>query len=228
MHDGRRVICVILARGGSKGVPRKNVKPLRGRPLITYSIDAAKKARVIDGVLVSTDDAEIKKVAEDAGATVIDRPAELASDTAAYIDALHHLLRSAGVKPDTLVVNLENTFPIRAPEDIERCVELCDDSVDCVASMAEVKVNPALMFRLQGEMMVPYDASLTPKNRQEMETLYAYTGSILVGSAKFFFGQKSVAYGGRIKGYVMDERRSIDIDTPLDFEICEHVMGLPG
>ncbi|MDA7959523.1 MAG: acylneuraminate cytidylyltransferase family protein [Nitrosopumilus sp.] len=227
MRGGRDVVCIILARGGSKGIPRKNVRLLRGRPLITHSIDVAKQVDQIDRVLVSTDDAEIRRVAEEAGAEVVDRPAELATDTASYVDAVHHLLRAAGIRPETIVVALETTAPLRTKEDVERCIRLYGDDADCVISVTEVKSHPTYMFRMSGGMMAPFDESSRPGNRQEMETLYAYTGSILVASAGFLLSQKESVYGGRIRGHVMDERRSIDIDTPLDFEICEHVMGLP-
>jgi len=102
---------------------------------------------------------------------------------------------------------------------------LYDEKIDCVISVREVKVFPVYMYKEKNGYLFPYENSLEIKNRQEMEKLYAYTGSILVTMANILKNQQKIVFGGKIKGYVMDELHSIDIDTQLDFDICDFLMG---
>lgn len=224
MYNGRHVLCAILARGGSKGLPGKNVRILASKPLIQHSIDVAKKVKAIDEVVVSTDDGKIKDVSERAGAQVIDRPLELASDDASYLDAMHHLLAFVGAEKDWIVVSLETTSPIRSPEDIEKCIGMLDEGTDCVGAVVEVKAHPANMLRQKEGLMVPFDEHDKVDNRQTMDKLYSYTGSILVATAGFVMGQKRLMYGGKMRGYLLDEEKYVDIDTQLDFDICEFIL----
>ena len=122
MIDGKRVLAVIPARGGSKRTPRKNIKPFRGKPLIAWTIEAARGSQYIDMALVSTEDAEIATVADSLGSYVIERPAELATDTAANEDVMRHALTE---HPDhEWIVLLQPTSPLRTTEDIDRCIKL--------------------------------------------------------------------------------------------------------
>lgn len=228
MYDNREVLCLILARGGSKGVPRKNIRLLVGKPLIKHSIDVAEQTKYIDQTYVSTDDEEIKNISITAGAQVVDRPVELASDTAIYIDAVKHLLKSIKAKSDSIVVGLETTSPIRTSVDVERCIELFNNQLDCVATVTKAKNHPAYLFKLRDQLLVPFDSSIKQNNRQQMEEMYAYTGSILVTTVNFLQNQKTAVFGGKMKGYILDEKQSMDIDTLLDFEICEFIMKKYG
>lgn len=224
MYNNQEVLCFILARGGSKGVPRKNVKILGNKPLIKHSIDVAKQTKYIDKIFVSTDDKEIKEISLNSGAKVIDRPSELASDSAVYLDAIKHLIESIKIRKNTIVILLETTSPIRKVLDIEKCIELFNNQLDCIMSVTEVKIHPAYMYKKENEFLIPLDSFQKLKNRQEMEKLYAYTGSILVTTVGFLKNQKEIPFGGKMKGYLLDETSSIDIDTPLDFEICEFIL----
>jgi CMP-N-acetylneuraminic acid synthetase len=224
MYDGKTVSCFILARGGSKGVPRKNVKMLAGKPLISHSIDLAKQVKYIDKVYVSTEDKEIKRISEKSGAIVINRPVELASDTAVYLEAVQNMiLQIPNLKDDDMVLLLETTSPIRKVSDVENCIEMFDKNTDCVMSITKVKIHPAYMYKFDHDYLVPH-SSILPKNRQEMEILFAYTGSILVTTIKFLKNQKDIPYGGRMKGYVLGEKESLDIDSLLDFQICDLLL----
>ncbi len=225
MYNNKQVLCLILARGGSKGVPRKNIKILHGKPLIKHSIDVAKQTAYIDKIFVSTDDKKIKEISMNAGASVIDRPSELASDSAEYLQAVKHMLGSIKAKPDSMIVLLEVTLPIRKMTDVKNCIECFNSNVDCVVSVMEAKVHPGFMFRSKGDLLVRYDETINLKNRQEMEKLYAYTGSILVTNVNFLQNQDSVVFGGRMKGYLLDEKSSLDIDSPFDFDMCEFVLN---
>ena len=123
MIDGLLVLAVIPARGGSKRCPRKNILPFRGKSLIAWALEAARGSAFIDTTVVSTEDAEIKLIAERLGARVLDRPVELASDTAANEDVMRHAFREQPTHHD-LVVLLQPTSPLRTAEDIDKCIEL--------------------------------------------------------------------------------------------------------
>jgi CMP-N,N'-diacetyllegionaminic acid synthase len=224
MYNNQQVLCFILARGGSKGVLHKNKKLLNNKPLIKHSIDVAKQTKYVDEVYVSTDDVDIKEISLNSGAKVIQRSDELASDTAVYLDAVKHLIDSINVQENSIIVLLETTSPIRTKTDIENCFEIFDNQIDCVISVTEVKIHPAYMYRKENQLLIPFDDTKKLKNRQEMEKLYAYTGSILLTTKNFLQNQELIPFGGRMKGYLLDEASSIDIDTPLDFDICEFVM----
>ncbi len=225
MYGEKQVLCLILARGGSKGIPHKNIKLLDGKPLIRHSIDLAKKTQYVDKIYVSTEDPEIKKISIENGAMVIDRPQELATDDARYLDALKHMLNEIpDVLLNTIVVLLETTSPIRKIQHLEDCIKLLDNETDCVATISEVKTHPAYMFKENNGYLEKFDTSLKITNRQQMDHLFNYTGSILISTVEFLKNQKEVVFGGRIKGYLLDEKYSIDIDSPFDFEICEFLL----
>ena len=123
MYRDKEVLCFILARGGSKGIPRKNVKLIGTKPLIVHSIDAAKKVQEIDKIYVSTEDPEIKKISLENDAIVIDRPDELAQDTSDYLETVKHLSTSIPEKDSNpIIVLLETTSPIRDCLDIHKCI----------------------------------------------------------------------------------------------------------
>lgn len=225
MYENKQVLCLILARGGSKGIPRKNVKSIGGKPLIVHSIDTANKVTEIDKIYVSTEDSEIKKISLENNAIVIDRPNNLAQDTSSYLKTVQHLIDSIPEKnSNPIVVLLETTLPIRTPLDIQKCIELLNEKTDCVASVSEVKISPAYMYFKQNEFLEKYDSTIIPKNRQEMEKLFCYNGSILVTTLNFLKSQKDVVFGGKMKPYLLNEKSSFDIDTPLDFEICDFLL----
>ena len=226
MYKKRNVFAVILARGGSKGVPRKNVLMIAGKPLIAHSINAGKKTKYVDEVFVSTEDKEIKKISINFGATVIDRPSNLATDDAQFLDALKHLINSIPKIKDQnpIIVMLFAPAPIRKISDIEKCIEMLDENVDCVVSLSEVKKHPyRMLIKKNDDYLDFYEKDQIISTRQKTRPLYV-NGSICVTSSDFLKKQKFLAYGGKIKGLLMDEKHSIDIDTKLDFEICKYIM----
>jgi len=227
MYASRKVFCFILARGGSKGVPRKNVRMIAGKPLIAHSIEVAKNTKYIDQIFVSTEDPEIKKISIKYGATVIDRPKELASDTSLYLDAVKHLISVVPKlqKNNPIIVMLSPTSPIRKTLDVEKCVELLDENVDSVVSVIEAKIHPSRMLVKQDASLMHFYLNELPiSNRQEAEPLFAINGSIYVTNLDLLKNQQYYILGGRIKGYLMDEKHSIDIDTEFDFDVCKLLM----
>lgn len=226
MFKGKSVICLILARGGSKGVPRKNVKILGDKPLIAHSITSAQNSQYVDKIYVSTEDSEIKKISLDYNAKIIDRPVDLAQDNSNYIDAVQHLITNLPSSfKNPIIILLETTLPLRKIDDIDNCINLFDESIDCVASVSEVKITPVYMYKENNGFLEKYDSSTIATNRQQMEKLFSYNGSILVTTLNFLQNQKQVVFGGKMKYYLMDEKSSFDIDTPTDFEICNFLFS---
>lgn len=226
MYDNRNVFAVILARGGSKGLPRKNVLMIAGKPLIAHSIETAKKTKYIDEVFVSTEDKEIRQISIDYGATVIDRPPHLASDNAQFLDTLKHLISMVPKmnNHDPIIVILFVPAPIRKISDVEKCIEMLDEDVDSVVSLSEIKKHPyRMLIKKDNNFLDFYEKNQTLSTRQKTKPLYA-NGSICVASCNFLKKQKHLVYGGRIKGLLMDEKHSMDIDTEFDFEICKYLM----
>lgn len=225
MFKEKLVICLILARGGSKGVPKKNIKLIGTKPLIVHSIDAAKKVTEIDKIYVSTENSEIKKISLENDAIVIDRPNDLAQDTSDYLESVQHLLNNIPENnSNSIVVLLETTSPIRLPLDITKCINLLDEKIDCVAGVGEVKVSPGYMYEEKNGFLQRYDSTINTTNRQQMKKLLYYNGSILVTTVNFLKNQRDTVFGGKMKGFILDEKSSFDIDTELDFEICDFLL----
>jgi CMP-N-acetylneuraminic acid synthetase len=222
------VYAMIPARGGSRGIPRKNLVPLAGRPLIVHTIEAALASRSIDRVMVSTEDDEIAEVARDSGAEVpFQRPITLATDTAsgnAVSRHWLHWLQVEGHRPRT-VVHLQATSPLRTADDIDAAVELLDGvEYDCVASVCPVLEHPAYMYRLSGDRAEPFmDEGMLPAQRQRAESLYRLNGAVF--ATRF---EPAMAAGRfhlePFAALVMPTERSIDIDSPVDLALAEMVL----
>lgn len=222
------VIGIIPARGGSKGVPRKNVLPLAGKPLIVWTIDAALRCETITRVVVSTDDDEIAATAEAAGAEVVRRPAELAADTSPTEPAMLHVLDtlrdSEGYEPDAVAL-LQCTSPLRGAEIIDAGVRLLLDS-GCDAVMTVTGVQHWYLAGQIGEDVLfaaEYDYARRPRS-QDMPHKYRENGALYVTRGEAFrrFGNR---LGGEVRVLVMDPVRSLDIDTWDDFHLVEEVLG---
>jgi CMP-N-acetylneuraminic acid synthetase len=219
------VVATVCARGGSTGVPRKNLRLLHGKPLIVYTIEQALACDGIDAVYVSTDDEEIAEVARRAGAGIpFLRPAELATSTAAKIPVIEHLVRGLegrGV-PIERIVDLDPTSPLREVTDIRACLDLLDEDTDVVITGYEAEKNPYFNMvepdPMGGFRLVKGGGVAS---RQEAPKVYAMNASIYV------WHRHSLAKGlwnGRVKLHVMPRERSVDIDTELDFKLVELLM----
>ena len=216
-----RCVSIIPARGGSKGVPRKNIKPFAGKPLIAHTIDHSVQTPCLTETYVSTDDAEIQRVAEDYGAKVILRPSQLAEDTSPLEPVLSHALSTMSQKPD-LVVVLQCTSPLRRPDDIESAVNmLLETNVDSVFSATR---NKDLFWRrtIEGLEPVNYDYKHRQR-RQDMPQEYIENGSIYVFRTGVFL-EEGHHICGRIGVYEMPREYSFEIDDSFDFWLCEKIM----
>jgi CMP-N,N'-diacetyllegionaminic acid synthase len=220
-----KAIATICARGGSKGIPRKNVLPFAGKPLIAHSIEQALACPLIEGVYVSTDDDEIADVARRYGAQVpYRRPAELASDDSAKIPAIEHLvahLEQQGVVIDT-VVDLQPTSPLRTQQDLAAAIGMAGQA-ELVVTVTEPSHNPYYSL-----VEVEADGQLRPSNpakfvrRQDVPAVWGLNGSIYVWQrAALARAARDGFWSVTMRPSVMPRERSVDIDSMLDFEWAE-------
>lgn len=221
------ILCLINARGGSKGVPGKNIKPLNGKPLIGWSVDVARQSRLIKKVVVSTDSEEIARVATKHGASVpFIRPSELATDTAKQIDVVNHALKfleSMGERYDYVCI-LQPTCPLRSVEDVDGTLDLLISSgADSAITVTEVGGrHPRTLYKMhEGDQKVtPYvEKNTSGVMRQNFEALYWRTGAVY--ALRTSVVKAGSLYGNDARGYKVPEERAFNIDTPFDFELTE-------
>ncbi len=215
------VITVIPARGGSRGIPGKNLVPLCGRALLAWSIDQARATRHASEVYVSTDDADIARVAREAGAQVIDRPEELATDTASSEAALLHALDEVErARPVDWIVFLQATSPVREAADIDAALEAAvAGGYESLFSAA--RLEDWLLWSLSGEALAPVNYDPQDRGRrQDRAPMVLENGSIYVVRADTLRAEKN-RLGGRTGLYEMPLWKSFEIDSPEDVALCE-------
>lgn len=222
------IIAIIPARGGSKGIPQKNIKKLGGKPLIAHTIEEALQSKCLDHVFVSTEDPEIAEISKKYGAEVIDRPPALAKDTSETVDAILHAveyLENKDVHP-CIVVLLQPTSPLRNTKDIDAAIKLYQDSeCDSVISVCEPDHSPFWCFTFNGEYLQPLlDQRYRNARRQDLPPVFMPNGAIYVSSPESIRKYEGF-YGDQIIPYCMPPERSIDIDKPLDFTIAEALIN---
>jgi CMP-N,N'-diacetyllegionaminic acid synthase len=217
------VLALIPARGGSKGIPRKNLVPLGGRPLLSWTIDAALGSRTVSRTVVSTEDDEIAAAARELGAEVLARPPELAADNAAMQPVIAHAVEELGA-PEVLVL-LQPTSPLRRAEHVDEAVGLLLASgADSVVSVVEVphRYRPGSLMALDGDRLVRL-ADDHAATRQEKPLVYARNGPAVLALRPDRIGAD--LYGGDCRPYVMGARESLDVDEPFDLELAELLLS---
>ncbi|TSC76382.1 MAG: N-acylneuraminate cytidylyltransferase [Parcubacteria group bacterium Gr01-1014_33] len=230
------VLAIIQARGGSKGIPGKNIKPLAGRPLIAWTISAAKAAKTVNRVIISTDDEEIAEVSRACGAEVpFLRPKEFATDGAKSIGLLKHALewlaKHEHYHPDA-VVQLKPTNPLRRAEHIDQCVEefFKTPGIDSLITITKSPAHPLKTWKFENEFLAPFipeevfrihEAAKMP--RQALPEAFVQNSCVHVIHPDTIL-KKNSSIGTRVKGVVMDAEDSINIDRELDFEIAELIF----
>ena len=224
-----KILVIIPARGGSKGIPHKNIKPLNGKPLIHYSIDEAREIVGDDDICVSTDDPEIIKCVEDYGLKVpFVRPEELATDTAGTYEVLLHALsfyEKQGRHYDVVLL-LQNTSPFRKAEQIKEALALYNDNVDMVVSVKECAANPYYCVFEEGNNgylhVCKGDGNIF--RRQDAPKVYEYNGAIYIMNAEKLKTTHMHKMQKRVK-YVMDDLSSFDLDTMWDWQMAEGIIN---
>jgi len=226
MRTNLQIIAVIPARGGSKGIPRKNVRPLAGKPLIAHTIESARQSKNITRIIVSTDDPEIVTISEQYGAEVIWRPAEISGDTtsseSALLHVLEHLKTAENYQPD-LIVFLQCTSPLTSPEDIDGTIRvLLDEDADSAFT-----ATPFHYFLwkedMNGEAIGINHDKCARLMRQEREPQYIETGAVYVMRTEGFLKAKHRFFGKTVMHITPSERRW-EIDEPIDFRVAEVLM----
>lgn len=218
------IVFLIVARGGSKGLPRKNVKILKGKPLIAWTIEAAKNSKYSGRIVLSSEDEEIISVAKDWGCEVpFVRPLELATDESSSMDTIIHALSKMGDVEH--IVLLQPTSPLRTSEDIDRCMDLYFSAgAPSVVSVTEPSKSPYWMYTLnENNRMQPLFQDVQVTRRQDLPTVVALNGAIYVAEVNWlkqnrtFVSEETVAF-------TMPASRSYDIDTIEDFMFCEMIL----
>lgn len=221
-------IATICARGGSTGLPGKNIRPLHGKPLIAYTIEQALACPAIDRVFVSTDDEAIAEAARRYGAEVpFMRPAELATSTAAKLPVIRHLVAAVGALGVAVerIVDLDPTSPLRSAEDILACVALLDAETDVVITGYPAEKNPYFnMVELDaaGHAALVKTLPGAVTSRQQAPAVYSMNASVYVWWRRTL---ERGLWDGAARLHVMPRERSIDVDTLLDFQLVELLMA---
>lgn len=220
-------LAIIPARGGSKRLPRKNILDLCGKPLISYSIEAGLKSKYISKVVVTSDDKEILEISRELGVTIIDRPLELANDTATTFDAIEHTIKN--IEHYDYIILLQPTSPLRNENHIDEAIELLEiKNANAVVSVCEMEHSPLWSNTL------PEDSNMNNflreevlnKRSQDLEKYYRLNGAIYICKTDELLRNKSLFLKDNIFAYKMDKKYSIDIDDKLDFLIAQNLMNL--
>lgn len=220
MYNNLTFLAIITARGGSKRLPGKNVKLLGGKPLVAWTIDAAKKSKFIDRCILSSEDDEIISVSKNQGCEVpFVRPAELATDSAKSADVIVHAISQ--VERHDYIVVLQPTSPFRTLEDLDNAISLCVDSnASSLVSVRKIRENPEWMCYPTNGCEFNFLSPNLPVNTNDLRIL---NGAIYIANTEWFIKNMTFEGDGTIM-YEMPWERSIDIDTEQDFRFAEFLL----
>ena len=232
MYNNKKILAIIPARGGSKGLPGKNIKPLCGKPLIGWTIEQAQSSKYIDEIFVSTDSNEIAAVAEDFGIKVpFLRPTELATDTSPSSAFVLHTIgyyRNKGQEFDYILL-LEPTSPLRDITDINIAIEqlLNHDTAKSIVGVSKVEAtHPAFLVDISKEgLLKPYLKEMKTLRRQELSDLYFFEGSLYLSDIEFYIKEQNF-YHDLTLPYVVPKYKAYEIDDIVDFYIVEKILEL--
>lgn len=228
MIENKKILAIIPARGGSKGIPRKNVKAISGKPMIQYTIEAAKECPYIDKVVVSTEDVEIADISMRAGAIVpFSRPEELATDEAKTIDVVMHAVEFYERKAERfdIIVLLQPTSPLRNAEDITKALEyFMRNEQRSLVTVSEVSESPILMRNFNKEnkleKILEEDSDV---RRQDMKKFYRINGAIYINKASEL--NANTSFNDNEMGFVLTQDHGIDVDEPQDLVVAEYYLS---
>ena len=219
-----KTFALIPARGGSKGIPRKNIKLIAGKPLIVWTIEAALRSNLLSSVVVSTDDAEIAEVARHAGAQVpFMRPTEISQDHTPGLDPVLHAI--AQLPQFKAVLLLQPTSPLRTTEDIDTCLNMAaNQQTPSLVSVCEPDTHPYWTYRLtEGRGLEPLIPVAPVTRRQDLPPVVAVNGALYFAEADWLRRSGNLI-GAETLAYLMPRDRSVDLDTPLDWKLAELLL----
>lgn len=226
MFNNNRILAVIPARGGSKGIAQKNIIDLCGKPLLSYTIEAALASKYIDYVMVSTDNLRIADVAKEYGAEVpFMRPRELASDTAKTLDVILYVIKTLKSKNEDFsdLVLLQPTGPLRTSHDIDESIEIYyENNRRSLVSVSEVDDNPILIRTIDGNTLKPFLNVPSTCRRQDMPRYYRVNGCIYINAVEEI--NETTSFNDNSVPYIMAKSHSVDIDGMRDLAIAEYYL----
>jgi CMP-N,N'-diacetyllegionaminic acid synthase len=228
--EEKNILAIIPARGGSKGIPGKNIREFAGKPLIVHSIEAALKCPLVTRTVVSTDDDKIAAISIAHGAEVIKRPGELAADSSLVIDTIRYTVRKVEEEGEDvdIVILLEPTSPFRRMQDIEKCIQvLLENKADSAATYTNANISPNRLWRISDDVVEPYIEGAVPwLPRQKQPRAFELTGQVYALSKKILFEKEDSISTllGRIFPVITPRETALDIDTELDFIMAEKIM----
>ncbi|MBM7573191.1 cytidylyltransferase domain-containing protein [Aquibacillus albus] len=223
MYFGKTFMAIIPARGGSKGIPKKNLTLVDGKPLIQYTIDEAKQSKYLDTVIVSTDDQEIANVSKECGVAVpFLRPKSLASDNSKTIDAIIYTINKLTQNGNDYdyVVLLQPTQPLRKYWHIDGAIEkIINKNVDSLVSVSEVKDHPSLIRTINNDEILGNLININSTiRRQDFPVYYKVNGAIYINKLNEKFSSNTSLNDNKL-AYIMDRSYDLDIDEPIDLEL---------
>jgi len=227
MDSKDNILCIIPARGGSKGIPLKNIKKMGGKPLICHSIDVARGIVNDEDICVSTDDPRIIQVVENYGLKVpFIRPEALATDAASSFDVLKHALEyyAGQGKYYDIILLLQPTSPLRKIIHVKEAISLYNDDIDMVVSVKRSH-SASVLCNEDENGYLNLTLNHAANRRQDMPLYYEYNGAVYIINIKSFQSAKDLSFS-KCKKYVMDEIFSVDIDDIVDFEYAEFLMNM--
>tara|TARA_B100002051_G_C16587264_1_gene560848 strand:+ start:200 stop:904 length:705 start_codon:yes stop_codon:yes gene_type:complete len=234
MYKGKKILAVIPARGGSKGIPKKNIKKLNDKPLIAFTIEQSLNCPIIDKTIVSTDSDEIAEISKSYGAEVpFIRPSEISQDSTPDLPVFEHVLNFFSsndfFNPD-LLINLRPTSPIRKNNIIERAVnKMVAKGYDSVRSVSPVKNHPYWMVKIDNGRVKPFLRDKSPINypqRQLLPELFYFNGNVDVVSSKNL--TEGILFGDNMGIISIDSSDCVDIDSQADFKLAEYMINKNG
>ena len=221
-----KYLAIIPARGGSKRLPNKNILDLNGKPLISWSIETAKKSKNIDEIVVSSDSDKILEIAKKYDVNIIKRPDELATDTASSIDVIKHVIEN--YPKYKYIVLLQPTSPLRTEKHIDEAIELLEKkNADAVISVCEMDHSPLWSNILPENLSMENFLREDVKNKrsQDLPKYYRLNGAIYICKTDKFLEKNTFFLDQNIYAYVMDRKSSVDIDDEIDFKLAEIVLN---
>lgn len=230
MYKNKKILGVITARGGSKGIPQKNIKNLADKPLIAYTINASLKSSLLTRFIVSTENLEIAQVAQEYGAEVpFLRPVDLSKDNSASIDVIKHALKWLEVNENSnydYVMILQPTSPFRTDRDIDLCIKkIVDTNADSVVSLVELdNFSLEKLKKIDEDLIIPLtkNEGKVPQPRQNLDHVYKRNGAIFLTRTELVL--KDDLFGKISRPYIMPEERSIDINREIDLKYAEYYL----
>lgn len=227
MINDNTILAIIPARGGSKGIPEKNIKELANKPLIAWTIEEARKSKYIDRLILSSDDTKIINTARTWGCEIpFVRPAELAQDNTPGIEPVKHAIKTLPEKYDYICL-LQPTSPLRKASDIDGCIEKCiENKSDTCVSVTRADQHPYWMYVIhEDDILKPLFADKHFFRRQDLPEIFILNGAVYCAKTRFILDSSSFISQDTV-AYLMDSESSIDIDNEFEFKLAEYMLLL--